>query len=643
MDNSATVAWGNATPANGTKDPNYGSVLPDEDTDRTRQRGSRPSLKKTLASRHVTHSRTHRLNRKDYMPTTTFNPLAWTKWLIFGSAGHEAPEHEVSERFTSLARMLCLLREYEERFGIPEHGGPPEQQMVLKDLVTRLYASGAPIWVLESVMPLAGHGLTGSPDVEFLLLPKNGFIFAPGASRTVMFRTNRGYDMYKLDLVEMVTVRLASFASNTNSVSSVAHDFPAAAKFRRWYEQSQSLEKAAHPRSREELAEEILNLGSEGAGLFFFTSAIEAERKEGNDDFGDRHTEKFWEVENSIKDIFSRLAALEAKESIAKIDEQCKKPLYPMWAIILFRIVSSGGAAAFWFGGSWVDMIVAGCLAVVVAYVGDITSATRQERMLSEVISSLIVGIVSGLVALRWPDQACFGAIAVGAVLDILQGFRVMYAVVLVMSKNTMTGAADCLESILFTGLISYFLKFGQAIAEYILGHEGEEGWTCDNGINQWWYFLLVPLASLSWSGLFSPYYTDLPVMMIHGVIAYVVYSAVAAKTDNDYVSNFASAAAITFSAGICSRISGRQALGNAVAGLYVLTPGAYFVKQLFGGQDSGFIEKIAMNCVVIGLGAWTGTLLCSPTLLGTSTGILQQAGGKRPRHERGRGALLYF
>lgn len=40
---------------------------------------------------------------------------------------------------------------------------------------------------------------------------------------------------------------------------------------------------------------------------------------------------------------------------------------------------------------------------------------------------------------------------------------------------------------------------------------------------------------------------------------------------------------------------------------------------------DSSFFLDIIQKAVVIGIGAWTGSLLCSPTLLGTTSGLLNQ------------------
>ena len=86
---------------------------------------------------------------------------------------------------------------------------------------------------------------------------------------------------------------------------------------------------------------------------------------------------------------------------------------------------------------------------------------------------------------------------------------------------------------------------------------------------------LFVPLGAVAWSGLFNPHYFDLPIMAAHGVLGYVVSWQFYAAAATTQMNNFIAAAAVTFSAGILSRFTGRAALGNTVAGLYVLLPGA--------------------------------------------------------------------
>jgi Uncharacterized conserved protein len=200
------------------------------------------------------------------------------------------------------------------------------------------------------------------------------------------------------------------------------------------------------------------------------------------------------------------------------------------------------------------------------------------------------------------------------------------------MSKHTISGGADFLESLLFTGLIAYFLKFGLHAAETVMGDREEQDlFQCSKPISQWWYLLLVPVTSLSWSVLFTPLYRDLPLMTFHGILSFVVYWAITQIPDEnmDGIAIFVAALTVTASAGFISRFTGRQALGDTVTGLYVLLPGSYLARGLFNTAsnkvlDGTLLTSIVVIAVTIGLGGWTGTMLCSPTILGTNNGLLK-------------------
>ena len=600
------------------------------------------------------------------------NPLKFIKWLMEGGAAQKQTDEALQKNLCSVARLLFLLREYQDRFGMPEMGGPKDQEFVLQEVCTDLYAGGAPIWSLEPFMKKVAEGLTGKRGVDFFFLPRKAFIFAPTSGATCMFAWNRGFRICKLEAMERVAVRLASFASNTNSVTSLPSRLPHASELRIAYRgESQAGLDNDNEWTQEELAEEILNLASDSEGLFFFINSKDRNKgsqvslasanndasvppTNGSTEFSnslppDDAPMDFWKVEDSTKELFSRLATIEAIKSMDAIDSNTKV-LYPAPVVIFFRIASSAGACAMWFNGSWYDMFIAGILAVVVAVVGSSTFLSRHERVIFEVVASFIVGLVSGWIAMTWPDETCFGAMAIAGVLDILQGFRVVYAIIEIMDKHTVLGGADLIEGILFTGLIAYSLKFGQYSASSLKLDDPADALypECDHGIDQWWYFLFVPLAAFSWSGLFEPDYIDLPMMGFHGVLAYSVSWAIDKASFNINLNNFIAAMTVTFSAGLVSRFTGRQALGNTVAGLYVLLPGAYLVNEVFANKMNGFLESIVLRAVTIGLGSWTGTLLCSPTLFGTNRGILQQSGSSHGGHSRrkrktDKGAMLFF
>lgn len=112
--------------------------------------------------------------------------------------------------------------------------------------------------------------------------------------------------------------------------------------------------------------------------------------------------------------------------------------------------------------------------------------------------------------------------------------------------------------------------------------------------------------GAVSWSGLFGPRYTDLPMMGFHGILVYGVNFAMSKAGLNANLNNFASACTVTFSAFIMSRFGGHQAVGNTVAGLWVLSPGAYLVKAISTSNADnsfsyGFCPALLTDCAWLG------------------------------------------
>jgi len=570
------------------------------------------------------------MRRKTLYNWQTYRPdddswLHFVRWVIAGEARYvHVSDAALFESLSSLARCLVLLRSYQTRFGMPENGDLRDQEYVLRECVKDLYAGGAPLWSLEGIMSKMSHGLTGHPNINWFFLPKKVFVFSPSSGATTMFNMARGFSMRKLDDMEVVTVRLASFASNTRGTSDIPMRFPNHDEFERTAQAAEArMRFVSDSQTQEELAEEILDVASQGKGLFYFFNCAEYYQS-----VNDSEVSEFWTISNEDRELFSRLACREAMTMIREIDAGQKKQLYPPVVIVAFRMVAAAGACGFWYRGSWIDMFVSGLLAIVVAMIGEWSVLSKQEKLIFEVIASFVVGLTASFVSLLWPHRTCFAAIALSGIMDLMQGFRVVYAIIEVMSRNAVAGTSDLMEGLLFTGLVAYGMRAGQVTAAAIFrtGDVDVEFHQCSHGINEWWYLLFVPLAAFSWSGLFTPNYSDLPLMALHGTGGYAMNFLLNKAGVNDNINNFVSAMSISFSSGIVSRFTGRQAIACTVAGLYVLLPGAYLVTSLYSPNvDNKFFMQIMQRAVVIGIGAWTGSIMCSPTILGSTGGLLSQ------------------
>ena len=138
---------------------------------------------------------------------------------------------------------------------------------------------------------------------------------------------------------------------------------------------------------------------------------------------------QFWTIESSIREVFTRLVTIEAVLSLkAMANLPPSSDLYPRYITLSFRTISAAGAAGLWFNGSWWDMLVAGFLAIIVALFEGST-LWKHERMIFEVFAAFVVGALAGFITISWKEATCFQAIAVASVIDILQGFRVVYSI----------------------------------------------------------------------------------------------------------------------------------------------------------------------------------------------------------------------
>lgn len=567
--------------------------------------------------------------------------LKFLKWLVTGFSHGVAlaPEDDSKEKMSNLARTLTLLRMYEAKWGMPNGGSKKEQEWVLEELCKRLYASGVPVWVLQPVLSISATGLTGRSGFDFFLLPASGIIIPPqGAAgySTHFYQMNGSFCMYRLNMYEKVLARLSSFSTNTRTINSV----PDESLPKLLMQDVHHLDELENEslRDKEAVVKNILDLASRGYGLFFLTQVEEImtqqqeERlNEDDESVGGLASDgeasifsyhSFWNVEESIRELFTRLACIEAAECLDAIERSPGlDDVWPRRYVVLFRIFSSAGSSALWFNGSWQDMLLAGGLAGMVAFLFQTSSFhfLKNQRVIFEVVCGFVVGLSSGLVTIKLPSPTCFSAIAVASMIDYLRGFGIVFSIMEVMSKNTMSGSADLIEALVFSFLISMSMLFGLRAAEGIMGIDDSpddsdpDGYmNCGQPIAPTlWFLLILPIASIGWAASFKPAYCDLPLMTFHGILSFIVSWAVEQASGESFFGSFIAALTVSTVAGLVSRFTGRQALGDTLTGLYALVPGIYITESFFAGaiqedfeEASTFMLKLVLKAVIIGVGS---------------------------------------
>ena len=114
--------------------------------------------------------------------------------------------------------------------------------------------------------------------------------------------------------------------------------------------------------------------------------------------------------------------------------------------------------------------------------------------------------------------------------------------------------------------------------------------------------------------------------MMWHGTLAFAVNFAMDKAKVNTNFNLFIASTALAFSASVVSRFTGKQAIANILAGIYVLVPGAYLILNFLDEGDTLAYTEVGIRGIVIGMGIWMGGLICSPMILGTTDALVRQS-----------------
>jgi hypothetical protein len=257
-----------------------------EDSSQMASRSRQFSQCSTDASERIS---TTKYDWRNYAPSLK-SPVKFFRWLMVGGAAFapKQSDEELLGGLGDLAHIIVLLRAYLDVHGMPGTGGIEDQSWVLQEVARELYRGGSPLWALEPVMQKVTEGLTGQSSVKWICLPREALCCVSG--RTLLFGYTRGFDVSRLDAMEKVSSRLASFATNTHSVASVPTRFPNPKELNmiapsRCTTSTSSVESSStlpespsgHQRVAHNVAEdlraEILDVASKSHGLFYFVNS----------------------------------------------------------------------------------------------------------------------------------------------------------------------------------------------------------------------------------------------------------------------------------------------------------------------------------------------------------------------------------
>ncbi len=319
-------------------------------------------------------------------------------------------------------------------------------------------------------------------------------------------------------------------------------------------------------------------------------------------------------VDAIFNDVVARRATIE--EGRARIREVVEK--VPVWspALVWVATIASAGAAAVFFRGQLVDVLVASLVGAAVGGSRVLLGRDPVQRLLSEFTGGLFAAICAWMATQVWPS-ARPEVIVLAGVISLFPGMTFTTGLAEIAQKNLVSGGARLMES----GVTLLLILFGVAL---VAGFQRMSG-------------VAVPIEAVDRSGLSLPYQAVALVVssfafgvifqvprrymwaaLVSGATGYAVTAlAVRHIPEAPHVAAFCAALAVCVLSNALARWSNRPAQLFQLPGMILLVPGSFGFVSL--GQflakkaEAGVQEAFAM--VFVGAALVIGVLVANVVL----------------------------
>ncbi|KAF7301794.1 ThrE domain-containing protein [Mycena indigotica] len=357
---------------------------------------------------------------------------------------------------------------------------------------------------------------------------------------------------------------------------------------------------------------------------------------------------------------------ISAAEAANRLEALLNAPaLYPIWIRCLLSFCLSALICPLAFGGSFLDMWIAGCGALVLSYL-QLCAATKSAIYANvfEITIAIFVSFTArGLSSIR-SHLFCYSAISSAGIIGILPGYLILSSSLELASKNIVCGSVKMVYALIYTLFLGFGLQIGSdfyllldrpareqllALSTTLQTSSTLSGtWTADNfsqdqdvvlpGMGTWtfvqliqphtmdivngcyrpvnfpWYlqpfplwcsFIIVPLFSLlsSLANLQPWRSRQLPVMVVISCCSYATN-----KIANHYIFNRSDivSAIGAFTTGVMGNVYSRRMGGTAftsmVTGVLFLVPSGLSQAGGITASGNGIDIGGAMIAVTIGI-----------------------------------------
>ncbi|KAF8950466.1 hypothetical protein BGZ46_004495 [Entomortierella lignicola] len=312
-------------------------------------------------------------------------------------------------------------------------------------------------------------------------------------------------------------------------------------------------------------------------------------------------------------------SSMPVEEAIMKLDAiNTEKDLWPRWAIILSFAVASFTTAPMFYGGDWIDALVAAALGVLVGLMSWASEYLPSYAHICEVTISVVVSFIAE--ALH--SHICRSSVKMGGTVMLLPGFSITTAILELSSRHMISGSVRLFYAIIYSLLLGYGLTIGASLYNLIDPGSVPVGVTatCPNTLSPLWNILLIPLFALSLNIYLKLHPRQWSLATVLAVVGYVVSYSLAtwagAKTE---VSSAVASFAVGFIGNIYQRMTHQLTFPGVVCAIFFLVPGslglkgamAWFTDDMTGGVN--FALQMVIAAIAISVGLFASALVVYP------------------------------
>ncbi|KAF7292347.1 ThrE domain-containing protein [Mycena chlorophos] len=154
---------------------------------------------------------------------------------------------------------------------------------------------------------------------------------------------------------------------------------------------------------------------------------------------------------------------ISAKEAAERLDALLNAaPLYPIWIRCLLSFCLSALICPLAFGGSFLDMWIAGAGALILSYL-QLCAATKSAIYANvfEITIAIFVSFTArGLSSIR-SHLFCYSAISSAGIIGILPGYLILSSSLELASKNIVCGSVKMVYALIYTLFLGFGLQIG--------------------------------------------------------------------------------------------------------------------------------------------------------------------------------------